>query len=167
MSDKPSDDEVRRQFADVPLGWFCAGVQTYEELWKQVARAVRFSTASPAEVLARAGHSRDQLDREVASWREFAAKGHPWSLIRSTLAFQRESQLADLIEAHHQLGVALRRMHEPPDTWPEPMQRALNGSGVLPEDHHWPVPALHHVEVLAEALALTEAVIRQLDTERD
>jgi len=70
--------------------------------------------------------------------------------------------VANLREAQHQLAAALQRMHEPPTTWPERMQHALNGAGIFRHQEFWPIPLLHRVEGLAEMVALTEAVIYRL-----
>jgi hypothetical protein len=78
------------------------------------------------------------------------------------LAFEREGQLADLVEAHHQLDVALQRMHEPTTSWPETVQGALQGRGIFGQENYWPVPALQLLEEAAERLALTDAVIKEL-----
>jgi len=77
MSQELSEEEVRRKFADVPLGWFCAGTNNAEDFWYLVTRAVRFSTASVADLVQQAGYTPSAADREVVGWKNFAAIGHP------------------------------------------------------------------------------------------
>lgn len=167
MSDQPSVDEVRHRFADVPVGWFCAGVRTDEELWELVTRSVHFSSANLADIVSGVRYSRQQADQEVVVWREVVAKHRTGPEILATLASERSGHWADLSEAQHQLTVALQRMTESTRTWPEPMQRAIGeqGGGIGGQEEYWPVPALHRLESVAERVALTDAVIKRLQAE--